>query len=51
MMRLVLLWSLALGAAAQDFANLRTDKVATGHVFTDGPVCSRDGYVIFSNVV
>jgi len=51
MMRLVLLWSLALGAAAQDFANLRTDKVATGHVFTDGPVWSRDGYLIFSDVV
>lgn len=50
-MRLVLLWSLALGAAAQDFANLRTDKVATGHVFTDGPVWSRDGYLIFSDVV
>jgi gluconolactonase len=46
------LWFLlfALAGAAQNLTDLRVDKVATRYVFTDGPVWSRDGYLIFSDV-
>lgn len=37
-------------AAAQDFSELRIEKVATGYTFTEGPVWSRDGYLLFSDV-
>ena len=36
--------------AAQDWTDLRVDKIATRYLFTDGPVWSRDGYLIFSDV-
>ena len=39
-----------LAGAAQDLTELRVEKVATRYVFTDGPVWSRDGYLIFSDV-
>jgi gluconolactonase len=39
-----------LAGAAQDLTDLRVDKVATRYLFTDGPVWSRDGYLIFSDV-
>src|ERR1700745_4073564 len=41
---------LSLCACAQDWSELRVEKVATRYVFTDGPVWSRDGYLIFSDV-
>jgi gluconolactonase len=41
---------LALAGAAQNLTDLKVDKVATRYVFTDGPVWSRDGYLIFSDV-
>jgi sugar lactone lactonase YvrE len=41
---------LVLAGAAQDLTELKVDKVATRYVFTDGPVWSRDGYLIFSDV-
>src|ERR1700738_3185424 len=41
---------LTLAGAAQNLTDLRVDKVATRYVFTDGPVWSRDGYLIFSDV-
>src|SRR5579864_4138224 len=41
---------IALAGAAQNLTDLRVDKVATRYVFTDGPVWSRDGYLIFSDV-
>src|SRR6202048_1052828 len=46
------LWFLlfALAGAAQNLTDLRVDKVATRYIFTDGPVWSRDGYLIFSDV-
>jgi gluconolactonase len=50
MQRFFTFLSLALIAAAQDFSSLHMDKFATGYVFTDGPVWSRDGYLIFSEV-
>ena len=36
--------------AAQDFSELKVDKLATGFAFTEGPVWSRDGYLLFSDV-
>jgi gluconolactonase len=36
--------------AAQDFANIRLDKVATGYAFAEGPVWSPMGFLIFSDV-
>ncbi|HYL38897.1 MAG TPA: SMP-30/gluconolactonase/LRE family protein [Bryobacteraceae bacterium] len=40
----------ALSAAAQDFSEIRLDKVASGYLFTEGPAWSRDGYLVFSDV-
>ncbi len=36
--------------AAQSFEDLRIDKVQGGYTFTEGPVWSRDGYLLFSDV-
>ncbi len=41
---------LAGGAAAQDFANIRIDKVATGYTFAEGPAWSPLGLLIFSDI-
>lgn len=41
---------MALSAAAQDFSEIRLDKVASGYLFTEGPAWSRDGYLVFSDV-
>ena len=50
-MRLALsLVLLALAGFAQDFSDLRLEKVSTQHIFTDGPAWSRDGYLVFSDV-
>jgi sugar lactone lactonase YvrE len=40
---------IALAGTAQNLTDLKVDKVATRYVFTDGPVWSRDGYLIFSD--
>lgn len=40
---------LAFSATAQDFTDIHLDRVATGFVFAEGPVWSRDGYLIFSD--
>jgi gluconolactonase len=40
---------LTVSAPAQDFADIHLDRVATGFVFAEGPVWSRDGYLIFSD--
>ena len=40
----------AAGLAAQDFSNLRIERVAAGYKFTEGPVWSREGYLLFSDV-
>jgi len=36
--------------AAQDFSNVQVDKVGAGYQFTEGPVWSHDGYLLFSDV-
>jgi gluconolactonase len=41
---------LAWGAAAQDFANIRIEKVITGYAFAEGPAWSPMGFLIFSDV-
>jgi gluconolactonase len=41
---------LAASAAAQDFANVRMEKVATGFAFADGPAWSPMGFLIFSDI-
>jgi gluconolactonase len=35
---------------AQDFSKLQVEKVASGYKFTEGPVWSREGYLLFSDV-
>ena len=41
---------ITLAAAAQDFNEVKVDKVSTGHVFAEGPAWSRDGYLVFSDI-
>jgi gluconolactonase len=41
---------MACSAAAQDFANIRIDKVATGYAFTEGPAWSPMGFLVFSDI-
>ncbi|MGD0132456.1 MAG: SMP-30/gluconolactonase/LRE family protein [Bryobacteraceae bacterium] len=43
---LLFVWS----AAAQDFANMRIDKVAAGYAFAEGPAWSPSGFLIFSDI-
>jgi gluconolactonase len=46
-----LLAGLFLAAAyAQDFSHVSVEKVAAGLQFTEGPVWSREGYLLFSDV-
>lgn len=37
-------------AVAQDFEQLQIEKVASGYVFTEGPVWSREGFLVFSDI-
>jgi gluconolactonase len=37
-------------AGGQDFSNLEFAKVATGYQFTEGPVWSHSGYLLFSDI-
>jgi gluconolactonase len=41
---------LAGSVAAQDFGNIRLDKVATGYAFAEGPAWSPMGFLIFSDI-
>ncbi|HTB19239.1 MAG TPA: SMP-30/gluconolactonase/LRE family protein [Bryobacteraceae bacterium] len=41
---------LAWIAPAQDFADIRLDKVAAGYAFTEGPAWSPMGFLVFSDV-
>lgn len=50
-MRLLFALSLLVRcASAQDFDNLRIDKIATGYAFTEGPAWSPSGFLIFSDI-
>ena len=35
---------------AQDYSDLKIDRVAAGYIFAEGPAWSRDGYLIFSDI-
>ncbi len=41
---------LAAPLAAQDFSDIKVDKVGGGFRFTEGPVWSREGFLIFSDI-
>jgi len=41
---------LALPLAAQDFSQVQVEKAAHGFRYTEGPVWSREGYLLFSDV-
>ena len=41
---------LAIAAAAQEIPEIQIEKVAAGHMFTEGPVWSRDGFLYFSDI-
>lgn len=46
-----LLWLVcASSLAAQNFSNVQVEKVAAGFRFTEGPVWSHDGFLLFSDV-
>lgn len=47
---LVLLTVLACAALPQDFSDVKVERVAGGFAFTEGPVWSREGYLLFSDV-
>ena len=46
---LALAVSLVTGVAAQDFAALKVELVAEGFPGGEGPVWSREGYLLFSD--
>jgi gluconolactonase len=46
--RILALWILPL--AAQDFSHFQIEKAARGFRFTEGPVWSREGYLLFSDI-
>lgn len=49
-MRVLLLVVVAGTLAAQTFQNLKVDRLATNFKFTEGPVWSRQGFLLFSDV-
>lgn len=46
----IMLVTLALAASAQHFSDIKVERVATGYSFTEGPVWSKEGYLLFSDV-
>ena len=42
--------SCCLALVAQDFSKISVEKVAGGYTFTEGPVWSHDGFLLFSDV-
>ncbi len=46
----LLILTIALWAGAQDFNDLRVERVAAGYLFTEGPVWSHEGHLIFSDI-
>jgi gluconolactonase len=49
-MRLLAILIAVLSAGAQDFSEIQVEKVASGYRFTEGPVYSHDGFLLFSDV-
>jgi gluconolactonase len=49
-MRTLLFFTVFLTLHAQDFSDIMIEKVAANSRFTEGPVWSREGYLLFSDV-
>lgn len=49
-MRLATVLVCVFPLCAQDFSGLRVERVSAGHRFTEGPVWSAEGYLLFSDV-
>jgi gluconolactonase len=50
-MRLLVVMAAACGAlAGQNFADVHIEKVGAGYKFTEGPVWSREGFLLFSDI-
>jgi gluconolactonase len=49
-MRLFILMITAGAMLAQDFSEIKVERVAAGYAFTEGPVWSREGFLLFSDV-
>jgi sugar lactone lactonase YvrE len=49
MLRTTLLMLIPLGIFAQDFSTLKVEEVATGFAGGEGPVWSRQGFLLFSD--
>ena len=49
-MRPLLLWAALAAASAQDFSHVTVEKVADQLQFTEGPVWSRENFLLFSDV-
>ncbi len=49
MLRIAAVLATAACLAAQDFSEIRIEKFTGGYTFTEGPVWSRDGYLLFSD--
>jgi gluconolactonase len=43
-------FALAALLGAQDFSDVRIERIAAGHKFTEGPVWSHEGFLLFSDV-
>jgi gluconolactonase len=44
------LLAICLVAGAQDFSDIKVEKIAAGFKFTEGPAWSRDGFLLFSDI-
>jgi len=42
--------ALCASLCSQDFSSVTVEKVAGGFRFTEGPVWSREGYLLFSDI-
>jgi gluconolactonase len=50
MVRLPAFALLAIVLPAQDFSDIKMDRVASGFRFTEGPAWSKDGFLVFSDI-
>jgi gluconolactonase len=48
--RAILVLAALSAASAQDFSHVTVEKIAGGRQFTEGPVWSREGFLLFSDV-
>jgi len=50
MVRVYVLALMAAVAVAQDFSQIKIERVSSGYRFTEGPVWSHEGYLLFSDI-